>query len=112
MRAPPMPFVPEEWHGERICAMAVCYTGDLARAGRGDRADPGAGRSGRRPAPEQPYVELQSYLDESEPKGMHYYWKTEYVAELSDDLLATTRELFAECPVPGAELGFLHLGGR
>ena len=28
-RAPPAPFVPEEWHGERICAMIVCYSGDL-----------------------------------------------------------------------------------
>ena len=28
-----------------------------------------------------------------------------------DDLLATTRDLFAGCPVPEADLGFLHLGG-
>jgi hypothetical protein len=28
-RAPAAPFVPEPWHGRRICAMAVCYTGDL-----------------------------------------------------------------------------------
>jgi hypothetical protein len=30
---------------------------------------------------------------------------------LSDELLSTMRDLFAECPIPGAELGFLHLGG-
>ena len=30
INAPPEPFVPEEWHGKKICAMAVCYTGDLA----------------------------------------------------------------------------------
>lgn len=29
LQAPPAPFVPEEWHGKRICAMAVCYSGDL-----------------------------------------------------------------------------------
>jgi FAD/FMN-containing dehydrogenase len=111
MRAPPMPFVPEEWHGERICAMAVCFTGDLDRAGEvlaPIRAldDPIVDL-----LREQPYLELQSYLDAGEPDGMHYYWKTELVAELDDDLLATVRQLFAECPVPGAELGFLHLGG-
>jgi hypothetical protein len=60
---------------------------------------------------EQPYTQVQSYLDEAEPQGMHYYWKTEYLAQLSDDLLSTTRRLFAECPIPGAELGFLHLAG-
>src|SRR5262249_17875929 len=31
LRAPPAPFVPEAWHGRRICAMSVCYSGDLDR---------------------------------------------------------------------------------
>jgi hypothetical protein len=112
MRAPPMPFVPAEWHGERICAMAVCYTGDLSHADEVIAPVRALGDPVVDLLQEMPYVEVQSYLDESEPKGMHYYWKTEYVAELSDDLLTTTRELFAECPVPGAELAYLHLGGR
>ena len=61
---------------------------------------------------EQPYTEVQSYLDETEPKGMHYYWKTEYLAELSDDAARRpARDLFAGCPVPDGELGILHLGG-
>lgn len=111
LHAPPEPFVPEEWHGKRICAMAVCYSGDL------DAVDEVLAPIRALPDPvvdlleEQPYVQVQSYLDEGEPKGNHYYWKTEYLAELCDDLLSTTRELFAECPIPGAELGFLHLAG-
>jgi FAD/FMN-containing dehydrogenase len=60
---------------------------------------------------EQPYTQVQSYLDDSEPKGHHYFWKTEYLAELNDDLLSTVQDLFAGCPLPEAELGFLHLGG-
>jgi hypothetical protein len=59
---------------------------------------------------EQPYVELQSYLNDTEPKGEHYYWRTEFVSELSDGLLTTCREVFGECPVPGAEVGLLHVG--
>jgi FAD/FMN-containing dehydrogenase len=111
MRAPPAPFVPEAWRGQRVCAMAVCYSGDLARvdevlAPMRALDDPIVDL-----LREQPYVELQSYLDQAEPKGMHYYWKTGYLGELSDELLATTQALFADCPVPGAELGFLHLGG-
>jgi hypothetical protein len=61
---------------------------------------------------EQPYVELQSYLDATEPKGNHYYWKTEFAAELSDDLLAAWQALAAECPIPEGQLGILHLGGQ
>ena len=58
-----------------------------------------------------PYVQQQSFLDDSEPKGAHYYWKTEYVSELSDGLLDAARETFAQCPVPDAMVGFLHLEG-
>ena len=41
LRAPPAPFVPEEWHGRNLCAMAVCYSGDLSRPTRcSARSDP------------------------------------------------------------------------
>jgi hypothetical protein len=42
---------------------------------------------------------------------MHYFWKTGYLSELPDRLLSATRDLFAECPMPEGEIGFLHLAG-
>jgi FAD/FMN-containing dehydrogenase len=60
---------------------------------------------------EWPYVQQQSFLDEGEPKGAHYYMKTEYVAELSDGLLAAVRDTSAKCPIPDGQVGLLHLGG-
>ncbi|MFW5935570.1 MAG: FAD-binding oxidoreductase [Halolamina sp.] len=110
-RAPPAPFVPEEWHGERICATAVCYSGDP------DDADEALAPLRTLGEPvvdlrrEQPYAALQSSLDATQPTGNHYYWKTEFAAELSDGLLWTVRELGAECPIPGAQLVFAHVGG-
>jgi FAD/FMN-containing dehydrogenase len=109
--APPAPFVPEAWHGKRLCAMCVCYTGDLARrddalAPLRELADPVVDLLSV-----QPYTQVQSYLDATEPKGLHYYWKTEYVAELSAPLLSVLRSLFAENPVPDLDMGILHLGG-
>jgi FAD/FMN-containing dehydrogenase len=110
-RAPPAPFVPERWHDERICALAVCYSDDL----RGVDAVMAPIRALGEPVfdllAEQPYVELQSYLDDTEPKGDHYYWKTGYASELTDELLETANELASECPIPRAEIGFLHVAG-
>ena len=111
LEAPPAPFVPEQWHGRRICAMAVCYSGDLQAADAAVAPIRALGDPVFDLLHEQPYTEVQSYLDDTEPKGNHYYWKTEFASELSDELLATARDLFAECPIPGAEIGFLHLGG-
>jgi FAD/FMN-containing dehydrogenase len=64
INAPPEPFVPEEWHGKRICAMVVCYSGDLAQTDEvlapiRDLGDPLVDLMG-----EQPYTQVQSYLDE------------------------------------------------
>ena len=111
LNAPPEPFVPKEWHGERICAMAVCYSGDLARVDEVLAPIRALGHPILDVLDEQSYSQVQSYMDDGEPKGNHYYWKTEYLAELSDGILSAARDLFAECPIPGAEIGFLHLGG-
>ncbi|WP_052665905.1 FAD-binding oxidoreductase [Nitriliruptor alkaliphilus] len=111
IKAPPAPFVPEVWHGEKVCAMLVCYSGDLARSDEVLAPIRSLGDPAIELLDELPYTQLQSLLDGSEPKGQHYYWKTDFAAELSDGLLAATRDLFAECPLPEPDLGFLHLGG-
>jgi Berberine and berberine like len=111
LHAPPMPFVPEEWHGHKICAMVVCYSGDLGKTDEALAPVRALGDPIVDVLQEWPYVQQQSFLDESEPKGAHYYWKTEYVADLSDGLLAAVRDVFADCPIPGAMVGLLQLGG-
>jgi FAD/FMN-containing dehydrogenase len=112
LRAPAAPFVPARWHGRRICAMSVCHSGeprarDAALAPIRALGDPVFDL-----LHEQPYTELQSYLNATEPKGNHYYWKTEFASELSDGFLAAFQELGGACPIPGGQLGILHLGGR
>ncbi|HKR34899.1 MAG TPA: FAD-binding oxidoreductase [Steroidobacteraceae bacterium] len=111
LRGPAAPFVPPTWHGKRLCALCVCYTGALARV---DEVLAPI-RALRDPVFDllqvQPYTQVQSYLDATEPKGMHYYWKTEYLADLSAACLANLAASFAECPAPDADLGVLHLGG-
>jgi hypothetical protein len=111
LRAPPAPFVPPEFHGEQVCAMVVCYSGDLALTDQALAPIRALGDPVVDILAERPYTEMQSLLDGTDPKGHHYYWRTEFASELSDELLAVWRELAAECPIPGAEFGALHLGG-
>jgi hypothetical protein len=111
LRAPAAPFVPRSWHGERVCAMAVCYSGDLGAVDAVLAPIRAIGDPVFDLLAQQPYTSVQSYLDATEPKGNHYYWKTEYLAELSDDFLSTWRDLAAECPSPDTQMGLLHLGG-
>ena len=87
-RAPAAPFVPTEWHHERICALSVCFSGDLRDAEAAVAPIRAIGDPILDLLHEQPYTELQSYLDATEPKGRHDYWRMEYASELSDGLLA------------------------
>jgi hypothetical protein len=88
LHAPAAPFVPQEWHGQRLCAMAVCYSGDLAETAQALAPIRALGAPVVDLLHEQPYTQVQYYLDATEPKGMHYYWKTDYLAELTDDFLS------------------------
>jgi hypothetical protein len=81
--------------------MAVCFSGDLDHVDRVLAPIRALGDSVVDMLGEQPYTQVQSYLDDGEPKGQHYYWRTEFLAELGDELLAATRDLAAECPIPG-----------
>ncbi|GKZ12164.1 FAD-binding oxidoreductase [Haladaptatus sp. T7] len=111
MRAPPAPFVPEEEQGRRVIAMTVCYSGDPADVDEVLAPIRSLGDPIVDLLQERPYTQLQSSLDATEPKGMHYYWKTEFASELTDDLLLTVRDLAADCPIPGGQLVVIHLGG-
>ena len=107
--APPAPFLPEEWHGRPIIGLLVCHSGadsevDLApfRA----LGDPIADL-----VTEKPYADQQSMLDGMEPKGHRYYWKTEYLAGLSDEFLDTFREGALKVTSPQSESIVIHLAG-
>ena len=111
LSAPPAPFVPSEWHGRKACGLLVCYTGDVRQAGAVLAPLEALGEPVVNLLHEQPYAGVQSNFDVMEPKGLHYYWKSEFLAELTDEFLATVRELFAECPTRDAQIGVLQLGG-
>src|SRR5262249_30529097 len=43
-------------------------------------------------AQRRPYVQQQSLIDATQPKGRRYYWKSEYLAGLDDAMVAKYRE--------------------
>lgn len=107
--APPASFLPDVWHGRPIVGLLVCHSGadveaDLAPV----RAlgDPIADLIGRKP-----YADQQRMLDGMEPKGNHYYWKTEYLAGLSNELLGTFRDSALNVTSPLSESIVIHLAG-
>jgi FAD/FMN-containing dehydrogenase len=108
--APPAPFLPEEWHGKPIVGLLVCHSGANAET---DLVPVRAlGNPIADVITEKPYTDQQSMLDGMEPKGNHYYWKTEYLAGLTNEFLDTFRDSALKVTSPLSESIVIHLAGE
>lgn len=110
-RAPDAPFVPEAVRGQKVCAYAVCYSGDLGATEDVIAPIRALGDPSFDLLAELPYTGVQQLLDGMEPNGHHYYWKTEFLGALDDGLLSVVSELHESCPIPEALIGLLHIAG-
>ncbi len=109
MTAPPAPFIPEHWRGKPVVAMLICDTGPDPQADLAPlRAlgDPVVDLIAKRP-----YAAQQSLVNDTEPKGLHYYWKTEFIPELSKGFLEAFREHALRMTPPMSNSVLFHIGG-
>ncbi len=100
------PFPQDIW-GRRICAIISCYNGPA-----------GEGEAAMRPLLEQlpepifaavgemPFPALQALFDNLLPPGYQWYWKGDFVKDLSDDAIAVHIEHGGRSPT---ELSLMHL---
>ncbi|MEV0747248.1 FAD-binding oxidoreductase [Streptomyces sp. NPDC050273] len=89
LAVPPAPPFPEEIHGQKMCGVVWCYTGDPA-SGRMEETlsavnDPAA------PAfhftSPMPYPVLQTMFDGLIPKGLQWYWRGDFFDAISDEAI-------------------------
>ena len=109
--APPAPWLPTEAHGTPMVAILACHTGNAEQAERDlapFRAIAGAWADTVGP---KEYVAQQSMLDATQPQGMHYYWKSEWVSELSDGLLEAYTGPFEGLAAPANQAVLFHVAG-
>jgi len=106
-----MPVVPE-MVGELVTVLAVCYAGDLTAGEEALRPLRSFGRPLLDGIAAMPYTALQSGSDASYPTGQHNYWKSHYLAELSDDAIATLMEHAPGMRSPLSSFYLQHLGGE
>ncbi len=97
---PPGPPFPEELHLRNVCGIVWCYTG-------GDEAQAAAAMAPLLQAtPEpllhgpqaMPHAVLQSAFDGVYPAGQQWYWRADFVKEISDDAIAEHARFGAKLP--------------
>lgn len=109
--APPLPFIPEDRHGEPFIAMVTCWAGDLDA---GEKAlqpfRDVAPRVAEMVGP-MPYPALNSAFDALVPPGLHHYWKANFVKELTDDAIAAHLEHGPELPAVNSTVHIYPING-
>ena len=109
--APPLPVIPEEWHGKKVAAFIAASTGPvnegeaLVRAIR-NVAEPIADLLGP-----MPYHMIQTLIDPLWQKGIHSYFKATNLARLDDHLADRLCEIHLAAPGPQCEIHVHQMGG-
>ena len=111
-KAPPLPFLPQEWHGREVLILAMCWVGDIAAGEKAMAALRGLGNAYRRcrvaasrlSAGRRPSIRCSR-------RARRNYWKTHDFEQLEGDLLDTLIEAVKTLPGPECEVFIAHVGG-
>lgn len=109
---PPGPPFPEDLHLKNMCGIVWCYTGAMDKAEETFRPI----RSALRPALDlvgpMPHPVLQSMFDGLFPPGLQWYWKTDFVNELSDEAIALHVEHGSKIPTMLSTMHLYPINGK
>lgn len=87
LTVPANPHFPEQYHHKKMCAIIWCCTSETPDAENIFQTI----RNVKKPAIDLagpiPFPVLQGLFDPLMPHGLHWYWKADYVNELSDEAI-------------------------
>jgi FAD/FMN-containing dehydrogenase len=82
--APPLPFIPEDRHGDPFCVLVACWAGPTREAEAALAPLRGAAKIVAEAVGPMPYLAINSAFDGLVPPGLQHYWKAVFVKELTD----------------------------
>jgi FAD/FMN-containing dehydrogenase len=110
MAVPPAPQFPEHLHLRRVCGVMWCYTGSPERA---DEVLAPVRRFGNPVLDglhEAPFPALQSAFDGLYPPGLQWYWRADFVEDITDEAIAV-HEKFGEVPTMHSTMHLYPIDG-
>jgi FAD/FMN-containing dehydrogenase len=109
--APPLPFIPEDRHGDTFLVFVACWAGPIEE-----------GEAALKPFHEvapvvaehvgpMPYPALNSAFDALVPPGLQHYWKANFVKELTDEAIDAHLEHGPKVPVVNSTVHIYPING-
>ena len=110
-KAPPLPFLPAEWHGREILVFAVCAIGDRAKAEAAIAPLRALGKPLADVIGPSPFAGWQTAFDPLLTPGARNYWKSHDFKKLDDGLFRVLLDAVGKLPTGDCEILIVHLGG-
>jgi FAD/FMN-containing dehydrogenase len=110
-KAPPLPFLPAEWHGREVLVFAMCYSGDIKEGEKAMAGLRGFGKPIADVVGPHPFAGWQSAFDQLLTPGARNYWKSHDFAQLSDETIEILIDAVRQLPGPECEIFIFHVGG-
>lgn len=103
---PPGPPFPEELHGQKVCGVVWCHTGDPDRFEEALTVVNEPGPPAFHFTTPMPYPALQSMFDDLIPPGYQWYWRGDFFDQIPDAAVDVHLKYGENIPTP---LSLMHL---
>jgi FAD/FMN-containing dehydrogenase len=109
--APAAPWLPKDRHGTPIVALLACHTGAPDEAEKAVSPIKSVGKPIGDILMRRTYLQMQSLLDATQPKGRRYYWKSEYLPRVESALSERVIEHAARIRSPHSAVILFQMDG-
>lgn len=110
-QAPPLRFLPVEWHGKEVLVLAICYCGRIEEGERATAELRAIGTPIADVVGPTPFTAWQQAFDPLLAPGARNYWKSHDFTELSDAAIDVLIDAIRRLPGPECEVFIGHVGG-
>ncbi len=110
-KAPPLPFIPAEWHGKEVLILAMIWAGDMTDGEKAMAELRGLGKPIVDVVSPHPFVGWQAAFDPLLTPGARNYWKSHDFARMESVFLDTLIEAVKTLPGPECEIFIANVGG-
>ncbi|NND93057.1 MAG: FAD-binding oxidoreductase [Granulosicoccus sp.] len=109
--APPLPFIPENRHGDMFVGIVACWAGDPAEGERQFKAFHDVAEVKAEMVGPVPYPAINAAFDGLFPTGIRQYWKGNFVKDLTDEAIATHVQHGPNAPTVSSTMHLYPING-
>jgi len=110
-KAPPLPFLPTEWHGKEVLIFAACYSGDMEEGQKAVKPLRALGSPIVDVISPHQFTDWQAAFDPLLTPGARNYWKSHDFTDFPNAAIKVILDAVRSLPSPECEVFIAHVGG-